>query len=129
MLIDSECKIPTNEERIWELKFFRTPIKFCSVASGHVRVGSVRLGTSNLLTVRIAIMQPQCIHDHHKYWFVLLYMQGDIQHEDIECSLAVRSIGLKILCIDSHIPFDRNVNIIPNVRGRIVTEEGQVIPG
>ena len=60
----------------------------------------------------------------------MLHVQGDYcQYEDIECSLAVRSIGLKSLCIDLQVPFDSHANIIPNVNGRIMANDENAIPG
>ncbi|KAJ1725901.1 NADPH-adrenodoxin reductase [Coemansia biformis] len=47
---------------------------------------------------------------------------------DIPCAMALRSIGYASIPLEGA-PFDKRRNIIPNIAGRVVGEDGHVMPG
>ena len=54
---------------------------------------------------------------------------GTGKYESIECSLVIRSIGYKGLMVDPDIPFNHELNIIPNNAGRVVSSNGEIMKG
>ena len=43
--------------------------------------------------------------------------------------MVIRSIGYKSLLIDPAIPFDNQLNVIPNRQGRVIDDNGAVVNG
>ena len=127
-----EKRSPSDSDRVWELKFLRSPVEIMSSSTGRVRAIKLevnRLEVSMTLRVVVLIMVT-------KVW--LFDLQGSLEdaravgtrkYEEIRCSLVLRSIGYKSLPIDPDLPFDTSKGLIPNSRGRVVNSSGMPIPG
>jgi ferredoxin--NADP+ reductase len=48
--------------------------------------------------------------------------------ETIECGLALRSVGYRAVPLPD-VPFDERAFVLPNERGRVLTPEGEPVPG
>ncbi|CAG8455236.1 13375_t:CDS:2 [Ambispora gerdemannii] len=104
--------INNQPEKSWTLKFLRTPIEFIPNSKTNPSyVQGLRLNVNRLegpFEKRIAVPI------------------GDV--EELEASLVVKSLGYRSIPLEG-VPFDHKRGLIPNVKGKILDEEGNELPG
>lgn len=113
---------PSPGQRELHFVFFRKPDKFLESDGGSGHVAGVHF-EKTILKENIGSGKQ--------------IAEGTGEYEDIECGLALKSIGYKSVPIDG-LPFDHYKGIVPNVRGRVLsstagnlaeTEEGLYVCG
>lgn len=97
--------------RAWGLRFFRTPQQVLSSPDGRQVAG-----------IRLAITRLEGVGETAR-----AVPTGDV--EDLPCGLVLSSIGYKSRRIDSSIPFDPKLGVIPNVEGQVVNVPGLYCSG
>ncbi|XP_037349429.1 NADPH:adrenodoxin oxidoreductase, mitochondrial isoform X2 [Talpa occidentalis] len=97
--------------RAWGLRFFRSPQQVLPSPDGE-RVAGIRLAVTRLEGVGEAARAVPT---------------GDI--EDLPCGLVLSSVGYKSCPIDTSVPFDPKLGVIPNVEGRVVDVSGLYCSG
>ncbi|KAK9268812.1 hypothetical protein L1049_000576 [Liquidambar formosana] len=103
---NSGCSHPRSGQRELHFIFFRKPDRFLDSddRSGHVtsvRLEKTMLKESDGSGKQIAV--------------------GTGQFEDLECGMVLKSIGYKSVPVDG-LPFDHRKGVVPNIRGRVVTD-------
>jgi hypothetical protein len=91
----------SNAEKSFEPIFYRSPAAFLSNSSG--KLDRLRLTVTEL---QGDMSETQTV-------------KNTSASEDIECGLALRSIGYKGLPADPDIPFDNKLGVIKNKDGRV----------
>ncbi|XP_053904340.1 NADPH:adrenodoxin oxidoreductase, mitochondrial isoform X1 [Malaclemys terrapin pileata] len=95
----------------WGLKFRRSPLEVLSTADGKQARG-----------IRIAVTRLEGSGESAR-----AVPTGEV--EELECGLILSSIGYQSLPLDSAIPFDPKLGIIPNSLGRVQGEPGLYCSG
>nr|XP_042697030.1 NADPH:adrenodoxin oxidoreductase, mitochondrial isoform X2 [Chrysemys picta bellii] len=95
----------------WGLKFQRSPLEVLSAADGKQARG-----------IRIAVTRLEGSGESAR-----AVPTGEV--EELECGLILSSIGYRSLPLDSAIPFDPKLGIIPNSLGRVQGEPGLYCSG
>uniref|UniRef100_A0A674JFA1 NADPH:adrenodoxin oxidoreductase, mitochondrial n=1 Tax=Terrapene triunguis TaxID=2587831 RepID=A0A674JFA1_9SAUR len=95
----------------WGLKFRRSPLEVLSAADGKQARG-----------IRIAVTRLEGSGESAR-----AVPTGEV--EELECGLILSSIGYRSLPLDSAIPFDPKLGIIPNSLGRVQGEPGLYCSG
>ncbi|XP_033630929.1 NADPH:adrenodoxin oxidoreductase, mitochondrial-like [Asterias rubens] len=88
--------------KTWTLTFQRSPVEILPCPKDASRVGGIRL----------AINKIQVINGKEE-----AVPTGET--EDISCSMVLRSVGYKSLCLDSEVPFDEQRGVIKHIDGRV----------
>jgi NADPH-dependent glutamate synthase beta subunit-like oxidoreductase len=97
----------SNAEKSFEPIFYRSPAAFLANASGKL----------NGLKLTVTELQGEMSETQT--------VKNTEVSEDVECGLALRSIGYKGLPADSDIPFDNRSGVIKNKDGRVEGCEGK----
>ena len=90
----------SGESKLWELKFFRSPLEFCGDSKNKGHVGSVRLAINKL------------VDDGRR-------AVATSEEERVSTGLAIKSVGYSSSCPDDAIPFDAKRGVIENDDGRV----------
>lgn len=99
LMLTSLKQTPVEKKNSFIPKFFRSPLQF----DGTERVSKVTLGINRLEG-----------DDINKATAVLTN-----EKEQLECDLAIRSIGYKSIKTDSDLPFDDNKGVVVNQQGKV----------
>ncbi|KAF9361907.1 NADPH-adrenodoxin reductase [Mortierella sp. NVP85] len=105
-----------NQPKSWSLLFLRSPLGF----KGEDEQGSGRKKPP-LKAIELGINRLEGEPSNRK-------AVATGEKETLECGLAFRSIGYKSVGIQG-IPFDNRQGIVPNVDGRVIDADRNVVPG
>ena len=100
--------LPDARRRI-ELRFLRSPVEIRG--SGAVEAVDVR--RNQIVRTDDGVLRAQPL---------------DEQVETFECGLALRSVGYRAVPLPD-VPFDERSFVLPNERGRVLSPEGEPLPG
>jgi ferredoxin--NADP+ reductase len=99
---------PTAGRRI-VLRFLRSPVEI----RGDGRVEAIEVGRNEIVRADDGTLRPKPTGD---------------EVETIECGLVLRSVGYRAVPLPG-VPFDERSFILPNDRGRVLTPDGEPLPG
>jgi len=99
---------PDARRRI-ELRFLRSPVEI----SGTDKVEAVDVRRNEIVRADDGSLRPR--------------PRGE-DVETIECGLVLRSVGYRAVSLPD-VPFDERSFILPNERGRVLTADGEPLPG
>ena len=91
------------------LRFLRSPLAI----RGNGRVEAVDIGRNELVRTDDGALRARAV-------------DGDV--ETIECGLVLRSVGYRAVPLPD-VPFDERHYVLPNDDGRVLTPEGEPLPG
>src|SRR3954468_13654982 len=91
------------------LRFLRSPVEI----RGNGRVEAIDIGRNQIVQGDDGSLRPRATGD---------------PVETIECGLVLRSVGYQAVPLPG-VPFDERAFILPNERGRVLTPEGERVPG
>jgi ferredoxin/flavodoxin---NADP+ reductase len=91
------------------LRFLRSPVEI----RGHGRVEQIDIGRNEIVRGDDGTLRPRATSD---------------PVETIECGLVLRSVGYRAVPLPG-VPFDERSYILPNDRGRVLTPDGEPVPG
>src|SRR4051812_25770728 len=100
---------PTAERRI-VLRFLRSPVEIRGGAGGVQAVGVAR---NEIVRAEDGTLRARPVGD---------------EVETIECGLVLRSVGYRAVPLPD-VPFEERRFVLPNERGRVLTPEGDPLPG
>jgi ferredoxin/flavodoxin---NADP+ reductase len=100
---------PRDARRRIELRFLRSPVEI----RGTDRVEAIDVRRNEITRTDDGVLRAQAVDD-------------DV--ETIECGLILRSVGYRAVPIPS-VPFDERSFVLPNERGRVLTPDGEPLPG
>jgi ferredoxin--NADP+ reductase len=92
-----------------ELRFLRSPAEI----RGAGRVEAIDVRRNQLVRTEDGLLRAQTV-------------EGEV--ETIRCGLVLRSVGYRAVPLPD-VPFDERHFVFPNERGRVVTADGQPLPG
>jgi len=92
-----------------EIRFLRSPVEI----RGTDAVEAIDVGRNEIVRTDDGSLKAQPL-------------QGDV--ETIECGLVLRSVGYRAVPLPD-VPFDERHFVLPNERGRVLTPEGDPLPG
>ncbi|KAG0235365.1 hypothetical protein BGW42_005344 [Actinomortierella wolfii] len=101
-----------NQNKSWTLSFLRSPKAFKDSPENPGVLSSIEFGINRLESQEGG---PRRAVDTGKT-------------EELKCGLAFRSIGYKSLGIKG-IPFDDRKGIVPNIGGKVVDSQNNIVPG
>ena len=99
---------PDARRRI-DLRFLRSPVEI----RGEDRVEAIVVCRNKLVRAEDGSLRPRPLGD-------------DV--ETIECGLVLRSVGYRAVPLPD-VPFDERSFVLPNEGGRVLTAEGELLPG
>jgi ferredoxin/flavodoxin---NADP+ reductase len=99
---------PDARRRI-ELRFLRSPLAI----RGTGRVEAIDAGRNEIVRADDGTLRARALGD-------------DV--ETIECGLVLRSVGYRAVPLPD-VPFDERSFVLPNERGRVLTPDGEPLPG
>ena len=91
------------------LRFLRSPVEI----RGGDRVEAVDIGRNEIVRSEDGALRPRPL-------------EGEV--ETIECGLVLRSVGYRAVPLPD-VPFDERAYVLPNERGRVLTGDGEPLPG
>jgi ferredoxin--NADP+ reductase len=91
------------------LRFLRSPVEI----RGEGRVEAIDIGRNEITRSDDGTLRPRSAGD---------------ESESIECGLVLRSVGYRAVPLPG-VPFDERSFVLPNDRGRVLTPEGDPLPG
>ena len=91
------------------LRFLRSPVEI----RGEGRVEAIDVGRNEIVRSDDGTLRPRATGD---------------EPETIECGLVLRSVGYRAVPLPG-VPFDERSFILPNDRGRVLTPDGDPLPG
>ena len=91
------------------LRFLRSPIAI----RGTGRVEAVEVGRNEIVRSASGALQARAL---------------DEETETIDCGLVLRSVGYRAVPLPD-VPFDERSFVLPNDRGRVMTPDGEPLPG
>jgi ferredoxin/flavodoxin---NADP+ reductase len=92
-----------------ELRFLRSPVEI----RGNGRVEAVDVCRNEIVRTDDGTLRAKAI---------------DEQPDTIECGLVLRSVGYRAVPLPD-VPFDERAFVLPNERGRVLTPDGEPLPG
>jgi ferredoxin/flavodoxin---NADP+ reductase len=92
-----------------ELRFLRSPVEI----RGEGRVESIDLRRNEIVRSDDGALRARTL---------------DEEVETIECGLVLRSVGYRAVPLPD-VPFDERYFVLPNERGRVLTSDGEPLPG
>jgi ferredoxin--NADP+ reductase len=99
----------TGARRAIVLRFLRSPVEI----RGEGRVEAIDVSRNEIVQADDGTLRPRPAGD-------------DV--ETIECGLILRSVGYRAVPLPG-VPFDERAYILPNDRGRVLTADGEPVPG
>jgi ferredoxin--NADP+ reductase len=99
---------PDAPRRI-ELRFLRSPVEI----RGSGRVQAIDIRRNEIVRADDGSLRPRALDEHV---------------ETIECGLVLRSVGYRAVPLPD-VPFDERSFVLPNERGRVLTPDGEPLPG
>jgi ferredoxin/flavodoxin---NADP+ reductase len=99
---------PGAQRRI-VLRFLRSPVQI----RGSERVEAVDVGRNEIVRAEDGTLRARSVGE---------------QVETIECGLVLRSVGYRAVPLPD-LPFDERYFVLPNERGRVLTGDGEPLPG
>ncbi|CAN6540990.1 unnamed protein product [Malus baccata var. baccata] len=96
---------PSSDARELHFVFFRKPNKFLESDERRDHVSGVRLEKTKLIGISPGEQTAA----------------GTGQFEELGCGIVLKSIGYKSLPVDG-LPFDHRKGVVPNVRGRVLSD-------
>jgi ferredoxin/flavodoxin---NADP+ reductase len=99
---------PDARRRI-ELRFLRSPVEI----RGKGRVEAIDLHRNEIVRSDDGALRARAFDD---------------EVETIECGLVLRSVGYRAVPLPD-VPFDERYFVLPNERGRVLTADGEPLPG
>jgi ferredoxin--NADP+ reductase len=99
---------PDSRRRI-VLRFLRSPVEI----RGNGRVEAIDVGRNEILRMDDGTLRARAL---------------DEEVETIECGLVLRSVGYRAVPLPD-VPFDERYHVLPNDRGRVLTPDGEPLPG
>jgi ferredoxin--NADP+ reductase len=91
------------------LRFLRSPVEI----RGTGKVEAIDVGRNEIVRSDDGALRARAL-------------DGDV--ETIECGLVLRSVGYRAVPLPD-VPFDERHFVLPNVRGRVLTPDGEPLPG
>src|SRR4051794_5681979 len=91
------------------LRFLRSPVEI----RGEGRVEAIDVGRNEIVRADDETLRPRAAGD---------------EVETIECGLVLRSVGYRAVPLPG-VPFEERRFVLPNDRGRVLTPEGDPLPG
>jgi ferredoxin/flavodoxin---NADP+ reductase len=91
------------------LRFLRSPVEI----RGEGRVEAIDIGRNEITRSDDGTLRPRSAGD---------------ERETIECGLVLRSVGYRAVPLPG-VPFDERSFVLPNDRGRVLTPDGDQLPG
>jgi len=91
------------------LRFLRSPVEI----RGDGRVDAVDIRRNQIVQADDGILRPR---------------PADDEIETIDCGLVFRSVGYRAVPLPG-VPFDERSYVLPNDRGRVLTPDGEPLPG
>jgi ferredoxin/flavodoxin---NADP+ reductase len=91
------------------LRFLRSPVEI----RGDGRVEAIDIGRNEITRSDDGTLRPRSAGD---------------ERETIECGLVLRSVGYRAVPLPG-VPFDERSFVLPNDRGRVLTPDGDPLPG
>jgi ferredoxin/flavodoxin---NADP+ reductase len=91
------------------LRFLRSPVEI----RGEGRVEAIDIGRNEIVRSDDGTLRPRATGD---------------EPETLECGLVLRSVGYRAVPLPG-VPFDERRFILPNDRGRVLTPDGEPVPG
>jgi ferredoxin/flavodoxin---NADP+ reductase len=99
---------PEARRRI-ELHFLRSPVEI----RGNGRVEAIDIRRNEIVRADDGSLRPRAL---------------DEDVDTIECGLVLRSVGYRAVPLPD-VPFDERSFVLPNERGRVLTPDGEPLPG
>jgi ferredoxin/flavodoxin---NADP+ reductase len=99
---------PDARRRIW-LRFLRSPVEL----RGAGKVEAIDVRRNEIVRSGEGALRAQAV---------------DEDVETIECGLVLRSVGYRAVPLPD-VPFDERYFVLPNERGRVLTADGEPLPG
>jgi ferredoxin/flavodoxin---NADP+ reductase len=99
---------PDARRRIW-LRFLRSPVEL----RGAGKVEAIDVRRNEIVRSGDGALRAQAV---------------DEDVETIECGLVLRSVGYRAVPLPD-VPFDERYFVLPNERGRVLTADGEPLPG
>jgi ferredoxin/flavodoxin---NADP+ reductase len=99
----------TDAARRVELRFLRSPVAI----RGDGRVTAVDVRRNEIVRTDDGLLRARAVDD---------------APETIECGLVLRSVGYRAVPLPD-VPFDERYFVLPNERGRVLSPEGEPLPG
>jgi ferredoxin/flavodoxin---NADP+ reductase len=110
LLREFAARVPvTGARRAIVLRFLRSPVQI----RGEGRVEAIDVSRNEIVQADDGTLRPRPAGD-------------DV--ETIECGLVLRSVGYRAVPLPG-VPFDERAYILPNDRGRVLTADGEPVPG
>jgi len=91
------------------LRFLRSPVRI----RGSERVEAVDVHRNEIVRADDGMLRARAV---------------DEQVETLECGLVLRSVGYRAVPLPD-VPFDERYFVLPNERGRVLTRDGDLLPG
>jgi len=91
------------------LRFLRSPVRI----RGSERVEAVDVHRNEIVRADDGMLRARAV---------------DEQVETLECGLVLRSVGYRAVPLPD-VPFDERYFVLPNERGRVLTRDGELLPG
>jgi ferredoxin/flavodoxin---NADP+ reductase len=91
------------------LRFLRSPMAI----RGSGRVEALDVGRNEIVLADDGSLRPRTVDEHV---------------ETIECGLVLRSVGYRAVPLPG-VPFDERSFVLPNERGRVLSPDGEPLPG
>jgi ferredoxin/flavodoxin---NADP+ reductase len=104
----AEPERPDVRRRIW-LRFLRSPVEL----RGAGKVEAIDVRRNEIVRSGDGALRAQAV---------------DEDVETIECGLVLRSVGYRAVPLPD-VPFDERYFVLPNERGRVLTADGEPLPG
>jgi ferredoxin--NADP+ reductase len=101
--------VRADAHRTIELRFLRSPVAI----RGTERVEAIEIRRNRIVGGDDGKLRAEAI---------------DAPPETIECGLVLRSVGYRAVPLPD-VPFDERYSVLPNERGRVVTSDGEPLPG
>ena len=99
----------TDSARRIVLRFLTSPLEI----RGEQKVEAIDVGRNEIVEAGDGVLRPRALQD---------------EVEAIECGLVLRSVGYRAVPLPG-VPFDERSFILPNERGRVLTSDGEPLPG
>ncbi|KAH6942352.1 hypothetical protein HPB50_003972 [Hyalomma asiaticum] len=111
LMVQTSEKKPSNQPRLWELRFLRSPLRFLADSS-----------TGKVSGVELAVNRLEKTESGTK-----AVATGET--ETIPCHMVLKSIGYTSEVVDPAIPYDNKRGFLPNSQGRVESLPGVYCSG